>query len=82
MGYKRFEQPTEGTGQAREAVADQGAEEGVVAQEALQYRGDFGVTVGSDGFELAHHAFWFHMDAAKAAQGVAESEPRDYKRNS
>ncbi len=69
MGYKRFEQPTEGTGQAREAVADQGAEEGVVAQEALQYRGDFGVTVGSDGFELAHHAFWFHMDAAKAAQG-------------
>ncbi len=25
--------------------------------------------VGSDGFELAHHAFWFHMDAAKAAQG-------------
>ena len=55
MGYKRFEQPAEWPGQARETEAGQGAEEGVVAQQARQYGGDFVVGVGSDGIEFTHH---------------------------
>lgn len=55
MGYKRFEQPAEWPGQARETEASQGAEEGVVAQQARQYGGDFVVGVRSDGIEFAHH---------------------------
>ncbi|MOA23549.1 hypothetical protein D3C78_1441760 [compost metagenome] len=67
MGYKRFKQPAQRPGQAREAKAREHAEEGRVGQQAGQYGGDFVVGVGSDGIEFAHHvlvvqergmAFW------------------------
>ncbi|MNM58685.1 hypothetical protein D3C81_699240 [compost metagenome] len=54
--HQRPEQPAERPGQTGETEAHQRAEEGVIAQQALQDGRYFGVVIGSDGFELAHHA--------------------------
>jgi hypothetical protein len=55
IGNERLEQPAKWSGQAREAKAGEGAEKGVVAQQACQHGRDFVVGVGSDGIEFAHH---------------------------
>ncbi|MCY1188575.1 hypothetical protein D9M73_297020 [compost metagenome] len=83
MGYKRSEQPAEGAGQTRETVTHQRAEEGVVAQQALQYGRYFGVVVGSDGFELAHHGLllWSGLAGgplrARAGGGLQQGSDED-----
>ncbi|MCY1393366.1 hypothetical protein D9M71_82600 [compost metagenome] len=56
MSYKRFEQPAEGAGKAREAEVGEDIEERRITEQPGQNGRDFSVVVRSDGIEFAHHA--------------------------
>ncbi|MCY1209886.1 hypothetical protein D9M69_350040 [compost metagenome] len=59
MSYNRLEEPAQRARQLRETIAGEGAEEGVVGEQARKHRRDLGIVIGSDGFKFAHWSLLF-----------------------
>jgi len=56
LGDQRFQHPAHGPGHSRKAEACQNVEELPIGEQSRHHGRDFGVGIGSDGFEFVHHA--------------------------